>query len=50
MSWLERLRNHTAADIAPTKTTDSVLVVSVGSPSGHLEKIKTTPKVANDLN
>jgi hypothetical protein len=38
MSWLARLKNQQASVHIPTKTTETVLVVSVGTPEGHFEK------------
>lgn len=45
MSWLARLKNQQASVHIPTKTTETVLVVSVGTPKGHVEKIED---VANE--
>lgn len=50
MSWLARLKNQQAPVHIPTKTTETVLVVSVGTPKAHFEKIEdVTNEPAQDL-
>jgi hypothetical protein len=48
MSWLERLKNQQAFVQRPTKTTETVFVVSVGTSAGHLKKKGDAVDAAND--
>jgi hypothetical protein len=48
MNWLARLKNREALDVLPTKTTETVSVVSVGTPMGYIEKIEAASDAANE--
>lgn len=48
MSWLERLKIRQTIETLPTKTTETIFVVSVGSATGHIEEIACTADAAND--
>ena len=55
MSWLARLKNPQGPDTHPTKTTETislaketVFVVSVGTPDGHIPKSGMVAAAAND--
>lgn len=49
MTWIARLKNISAADCIPTKTTESDFVVSVGTPKEQFEKIKSRAFIASEL-
>ncbi len=48
MNWIARLKIRKASESLPTKTTEKIFVVSVGSPIAHLEKISGAKDSAND--
>jgi hypothetical protein len=39
MSWITRLKMRQAIDVLPTKTTETVFVVSVGTVNSYVEKL-----------
>jgi len=48
MKWLARLKNETSPNTLPTKTTETLFVVSVGTPGGHIQNFKGLSAPAND--
>jgi hypothetical protein len=49
VTWIARLKNISAADCIPTKTTESDFVVSVDTPKEQFEKIKSRAFIASEL-
>lgn len=49
MTWIARLKNISAADCIPTKTTESDFVVSVGPSKARFEKVTSKTVIASYL-